>query len=281
MPDGDQSARSVVQQAAAYIDSRRSGAVPRTLIVLGSGLASLGDELDDPEVIRYEDIPGFATPATPGHIGELVLGYLSGQPVAVMKGKIFSFEAAGINGMCVPIRSMREFGIDKLIYSASVGSLLPEADVGALVLVTDHINALGVSPLIGKHDPTYGDQFPDMAVAYDEDLRKEAQSIAAQHKFKLHEGVYGAVRGPAFETPAEVLMLRVMGVDVVGMSLVPETLLARQCGMRVVAIANVTNMAVGMTSEPVNHAQTLKGAEESKVNLRILLSGLVEGSELR
>jgi inosine/guanosine/xanthosine phosphorylase family protein len=264
-----------VQLATEFIRAKLPGASPRTLIILGTGLASLGDELENPITIMYEDIPGFAVPTVPGHIGELVIGTLSDHPVAIMKGKIFSYEEAGTNCMNVPIRSLRKLGVDTLIYSASVGSLLPEADVGALVLITDHINALGTSPLLGKHDPDHGDQFPDMALAYDESLRESVKSIAKQHDIALPEGVYGAVRGPSFETPAEVRMLRTWGVDVVGMSLVPEALLARQCGMRVVAIANVTNMAVGMTDEPVNHEQTLRGAEESKVNLRTILGELV------
>jgi len=264
-----------VQLAADYIASKIKGTPPGTLIILGSGLASLGDELSEPVTVQYEDIPGFASPTVPGHIGELVLGTLSGQSVAVMKGKIFSYEAAGINGMRVPIRCMYKLGVKTLIYSASVGSRLAEAGVGGLVLVSDHINALGTSPLLGKHEPAYGDQFPDMATAYDEALRTTVKSIATKHKIPLPEGVYGAVRGPAFETPAEVRMIRSWGVDVVGMSLVPEALLARQCDMRVVAIANVTNMAVGMTSDPVNHEQTLIGAEKARENLRTILTELM------
>ena len=262
-------------QAAEFIRTRLSGAAPHTLIVLGSGLASLGDELDNPAVLAYEDIPGFSSPTTPGHVGELVLGDLANQPVAVMKGKIFSFEAAGINGMRAPIRAMHLLGVDTLFYSASVGSMMPEADVGALVMVTDHINAMGTSPLLGEDESPYGDKFPDMAVAYDEALRILTREIADDNAIPLHEGVYGAVRGPAFETPAEVRMLKSWGVDVVGMSLVPEVLLARHCGMRVVAIANVTNLAVGMSAIPVNHEQTLQGAEEAKRHLRTLLAEFV------
>ncbi len=262
-------------QAADFIRANLPGAPPRTLIVLGSGLASLGDELADHTVLEYEAIPGFTAPTTPGHVGELVLGNLADQPVAVMKGKIFSFEAAGINGMRVPIRAMHLLGVDTLFYSASVGSLIPEADVGALVMITDHINAMGTSPLLGEDEAAYGDKFPDMAVAYDEALRNLVRKIADDHAIPLHEGIYGAVRGPAFETPAEVRMLKSWGVDVVGMSLVPEALLARHCGMRAVAIANVTNLAVGMSTIPVNHEQTLQGAEEAKKHLRTLLEAFV------
>lgn len=262
-------------QAAETIGERLPGNPPRTLIVLGSGLASLGDELDNATVLAYEDIPGFSSPTTPGHVGELVLGELANQPVAVMKGKIFSFEAAGISGMRVPVRAMRLLGVDTLFYSASVGSLMPAADVGALVMITDHINAMGTSPLLGEDNSAYGDKFPDMAVAYDEALRELVREIALEHTVPLHEGVYGAVRGPAFETPAEVRMLKSWGVDVVGMSLVPEVLLARHCGMRVAAIANVTNLAVGISDIPVNHEQTLQGATQAKAHLRILLKGFV------
>ncbi len=262
-------------QAAELIRTKLPGAAPRTLIVLGSGLASLGDELADATVLAYEDIPGYTPPTAPGHVGELVLGNLADQPVAIMKGKIFSFEAAGINGMRVPIRAMRLLGVDTLFYSASVGSLLTEADVGALVMVTDHINAMGTSPLLGEDDSPYGDKYPDMAEAYDEDLRHLLREIASDNAIALHEGIYGAVRGPAFETPAEVRMLKGWGVDVVGMSLVPEVLLARHCGMRVAAIANVTNLAVGMSSIPVNHEQTLTGAEDAKRHLRTLMTQFV------
>ena len=265
----------IIDQAVRAIRARTS-VEPRVLVVLGSGLAALGDDVNDADTIAYGDIPGFAEPTVPGHIGELVMGTLAATPVAVMKGKIFSFESAGINGMQVPIRAMRQLGVSLMFYSASVGSLMPEAGVGSLVRITDHINAMGTSPLLSQDEDRHGDRFVDLAQAYDGPLNKLLHQTAQRRSITLHQGIYGAVRGPAFETPAEVRMLAGWGVDVVGMSLVPEVLLARQCGMRVVAVANVTNRAVGMTDEVVDHRQTLAGAKRAQSDLQSLLEGWLE-----
>ena len=267
MQDINQEVQAAVQLLADQLDGRQPG----TLIVLGTGLAVLADQIVDAITVPYSDIPGFSVPTTEGHIGELVFGYVRDKPVTVMKGKIFSFEASGINGMRAPIRTFYKLGVRSMFYSSSVGSLRPEVDAGALVLITDHINAMGTSPLLGDNDPDIGPQFPDLAMPYDPDYCEQLRELARQQKIPLYEGIYGAVRGPAFETRAEIRMLKSWGVDVVGMSLVPEVLLAKHCGMKVVAIANVTNLAVGLSDIPVDHDQTLRSAKQAGTHLWSLI----------
>jgi len=268
---GAEAAAELPFKAAQYIESAAAGFSPEYCIVLGSGLADLTDLLADQIVIPYRDVPGFNEPKSPGHIGELVRGQLGGKKVAVFRGKVFSHEAAGASCMTVPIRAMHLMGVHTLFYTASSGSTDPAADVGDLVLVTDHINFLGVNPLVGDNDERFGPRYPSLENCYDIELRQALQHIAADHNIKLVEGVYGAMRGPAFETAAEIRSLKLAGVLAVGMSLVPEALLARHCGMKVLALANITNMAVGMSDVPITHEQTLEGARSVMQKLQVLL----------
>lgn len=265
-------------QAADFLRLRLAGRQVKTVIILGSGLADMGDLVEDSITFSYDDIPGFTSPAAPGHVGELVIGSLGGHPVAVLKGKIFSHEETGIRSMVAPIRSLRLLGAQTLLYSASTGSLDTANDVGSLVLVEDHLNLMGNTPLHGKNDDRFGPHFPDMADAYDSGLRKTMLSCAASQGVKLTPGVYAAVLGPSFETPAEVRMLKLLGATVVGQSLVPDVMIARHCGMRVVAIANNTNLAVGISPVPVDHDQTLRGAAEAKTALAKILPAFLDAT---
>lgn len=247
-----------------------------TLIILGSGLADMSALVEDPVIIPYGSIPGFAEPGVSGHIGELVVGRLGRLGVVVMRGKILQFEAAASPAFVVPMRAFKLLGVNTMFYSASVGSLHTELDVGRLFLVTDHINLLGTSPLLGDNDERFGPRLPDMSQTYDPDLANLVRQVAGQERIALGEGVYGAVRGPAFTSPAEIRMLGKLGVDVVGMSLVPEALLARHCGIRVVAVANVTNLGVGISDIPVDHQQTMRGAAEAKSGLARIIKGFCQ-----
>ena len=258
-------------EAAEYIRTQCPDFKPEVTIVLGSGLADLADTLSNKTVLNYSDIPGYFEPGAEGHIGELVLGELAGVPVSVFKGKIFSYEAAGADCMTTPMRSMHLLGAKTLLYSASSGSTDLKADVGSLVLVTDHINFLGTNPLLGDNDDRFGLRYPSLENCYDLELRNMMNASAAAVGVDLVEGIYAAVRGPAFETKAEIRFLKAADALAVGMSLVPEAIIARHCGMKVVALANITNMAVGMSPVPITHDETLRGARTVVENLTKLL----------
>lgn len=272
----DEGALDLPCAAAEALRARLGDRKIDSLIVLGTGLASVAEIAEDPITIRYSEIPGFPEPECFGHIGEIVVGRIGKHNVAIMRGKVFSFEATGIHSMVVPIRAFYLLGVRTLFYSASVGSLRPEMDVGSLVLITDHLNLLGTSPLIGRNDERFGDRFPDLSEPYDPEYSERVRAVARKTGVKLGQGVYGCVRGPALETPAEIRMLDRLGADVVGMSLVPEVLLSRHCGIRVVGVANVTNLAVGISDIVVDHAQTLRGALEAKAGLSTLIEGFFE-----
>ncbi|HFZ0430709.1 TPA: purine-nucleoside phosphorylase [Klebsiella pneumoniae] len=246
--------------ACKYIHENIGDRTIKTLVILGSGLAHFADSVEDSVTLRYEDIPGFAIPTVEGHIGEIVVGTLAGHPVAVMKGKIFTYEEAGFSGMSVPVRAFHALGAENLLYSASSGSLNLKSDVGSLVMLNDHLNLMGATPITGNNETCFGPRFFDLEFSYDRQFMRLMHEAAVENDIQLFEGVYAGVRGPCFETPAEIRMYKTMGADVIGHSVIPEVILARQCGMKVVAVANVTNLAVGLSSTDVNHEQTLHGA---------------------
>jgi purine-nucleoside phosphorylase len=231
-----------VSDATAAVDAIRAKTKhqPVVAIVLGSGLGALADDVRDADRIPYATIPGWHRSTAPGHAGELVVGTLEGKSVAVMKGRLHYYEGYDIQDVAFPVRVFKAWGIDTIILTNACGGLNPSYENGDLMIMSDHINFMGTNPLRGANDDTLGPRFPDMVGAYTEELRKLAHSVDP----KLKEGVYVAVAGPNFETPAELRMLRGFGADAVGMSTVPEVLVARHMGMRILAISTVTDMAV-------------------------------------
>jgi purine-nucleoside phosphorylase len=248
----------------------RTHVSPVVGVVLGSGLGGFADALEDAVEVPYEDIPGWPQATAVGHAGTLVIGSFGGVPVAVMRGRAHLYEGLSPAKVVFGIRVLGLLGMRTLVLTNAVGAIDDRLRPGQLALISDHINLQGQSPLVGPNDESLGSRFPDMTDAYDPELRAAAREAAARLGLDLGEGVYAAWLGPAFETPAEIRMLRTLGADLVGMSTVPEVLAARHMGIRCLAISCVTNLAAGVADEPIDHEQVLEigaGAAGSLVSL--------------
>jgi purine-nucleoside phosphorylase len=245
-------------EAAVALIRRRSLLVPLVGIVLGSGLGGLAEEIEEAVGFPYEEIPGWPSSTAVGHAGRLVLGTLAGVPLAVMSGRAHLYEGLAAQRVVFGVRVLGRLGIGALVLTNACGGIREDLYPGALVLLTDHINLQGSSPLVGPNDETLGPRFPDMSAAYDPALRTEARAAAARLGIDLREGVYAAWLGPAFETPSEIRFMRAIGADVAGMSTVPEVLAARHMGIRCLALSCVTNMAAGIAPEPIDHEKVLE-----------------------
>ncbi|MBV8999600.1 MAG: purine-nucleoside phosphorylase [Solirubrobacterales bacterium] len=244
---------------------------PRVGVVLGSGLGAVADAVEDAEVVGYEELPGFPRPSIEGHAGRAVLGSVSGVPVAVFQGRAHLYEGGDPDALRVPVRALRAAGASVLVLTNAAGSLRAEVGPGSLMAITDHINMQGTNLLMGPNDDATGPRFPSLRDAYDPGLLAMLRVSARDVGVTLAEGVYLAVSGPSFETPAEIRAYRVLGADAVGMSTVQETIIARHCGLRVAAVSVITNLAEGMSEEPLSHAQTLRAAEAGAGDLARLL----------
>ncbi len=249
----------------------RTKAAPVAGIVLGSGLGAFADEVEEAVRIPYGDIPGWQRSTAPGHAGELVVGSIAGRIVAVMKGRLHWYEGYDMRAVTFPVRVMRAWGIETLVLTNACGGLNPAFAAGDLMLIADHINFMPDNPLRGANDDSLGPRFVDMLGTYTEDLRSLAKSVDGD----LREGVYVAVPGPNYETPAELRMLRAWGADAVGMSTVPEVLVARHLGMRILAIATVTDMALGDHPEHVTAEAVIEVANRAARRLGELVKGVV------
>ena len=261
-----------VQAAVAAIRAT-TARTPKIAVVLGSGLGGLAKEVVRAERIPYPDIPGFERSTAPGHAGELVVGVLAAKDVAVMSGRLHYYEGYDMQAITFPIRVLQAWGVRTLILTNACGGLNPAFRAGDLMVVNDHINFMGANPLRGPNDEKLGPRFPDMVGAYTEELRRLAHEVDKD----LREGVYVAVAGPNFETPAELRMLRRWGADAVGMSTVPEVLVARHSSMRILAIATVTDMATGLPGliDHVSHEEVLKIADAAGKRLASVVKGVV------
>jgi xanthosine phosphorylase len=260
---------------AAAVLAERAEAPPRVGVVLGSGLGAVADAVEDPVNVSYGDLPGFPQPTVEGHAGQAVLGRIAGVPVAVLQGRAHLYEGGELDSLRAPVRALRGAGAEILVLTNSAGSLHPDIGPGRLMAISDHINLTGVNLLVGPNNPSLGPRFPVLRDAYDPLLLAELRTAARELGIPLAEGVYLAVSGPSFETPAEIRAFRVLGADAVGMSTVQETILARHCGLRVVAVSAITNYAEGLGDEPLGHEQTLREAERAAADLtRLLLSFL-------
>ena len=264
----------MVDTAAALIRSRTL-LEPRVAVVLGSGLGGFADELEEPVEIPYGEIPGWPVSTALGHAGTLALGEIDSVPLAVMRGRAHLYEGFSAAEVVFGVRVLARLGVRTLVLTNACGGVREDLAPGQLVLVSDHINLQGSSPLIGANDDSLGPRFVDMSDAYDPGLRAAAHAAAARLGFELPEGVYAAWLGPAFETPAEIRMTRAIGGDLVGMSTVPEVLAARHMGLRCLAISCVTNMAAGVLPEPIDHEQVLAVGASAQGRLTALLRELL------
>ena len=245
---------------------------PKIGLVLGSGLGGLVDLIEEPVTIDYTELDGFPVSAVSGHRGTLVLGTLSGLPVAVMAGRSHYYEHGRADVMRRPLETLAEIGVETLILTNSAGSLMPDAGPGSVMMIEDHINLSGANPLVGEATDR---RFTGMTMAYDEGLKASARAIAVEEGIDLHSGVYAWFSGPSFETPAEIRMARILGADAVGMSTVPEVILARFLGLRVAAFSVITNMAAGITGAELSHEETKTMAPKGGARLARLIAALV------
>jgi xanthosine phosphorylase len=261
--------------AAAAVLSERAPSPPRVGIVLGSGLGAVADAVEDRVVVSYGELPGFPRPSVAGHAGQAVLGHVGGVPVAVLQGRAHLYEGGDPEALRIPVRALRAAGAEILLLTNAAGSLRPEVGPGRLMAITDHINLTGSNPLVGVNDDAIGPRFPALRDAYDPELLDRLRRQAADIGLDLAEGVYLQVTGPSFETPAEIRAYRTLGADAVGMSTVPETIVARHCGLRVAAVSVITNLAEGMGEEALSHEQTLRAAAAGADDLTALVLGFI------
>jgi purine-nucleoside phosphorylase len=259
--------------ALARIRTLAPVAQPRIAVLLGSGWGGLTRQLADAQRLPYAELPRFPGAGVAGHAGELWLGRMGGCDVAVLSGRRHAYEDGRVDGMKGALHTLRALGIEVLVQTNAAGSLDAAMPSGSLMLISDHLNLVQRSPLVGE---VGSERFVDMVKAYDPALRQVAHAAAARSGVTLHEGVYAWVLGPQFETPAEIRMLRTLGARAVGMSTVPETILARWLGLRVLALSLVTNLAAGLSDEQLSHAHTLAQAEAAGANATELLMAVVQ-----
>lgn len=267
--------RRHVDEAADAIRVR-ADLQPRLGIILGTGLGRLADEIDVEERIPYDEIPHFPLSTVESHQGRLLIGHLAGVPVVAMQGRFHLYEGYSPHEVTFPVRVLGTLGVDTLLISNAAGGMNPIYRKGELMLFTDHINLQGLNPLIGPNVDAWGPRFPDMSEPYDVELRELAERAALERGIKLHQGVYVAVLGPNLETKAEYRFLRFIGADVVGMSTVPETIVARHMNMRVMAISVITDECFPDALEPVSLADVLAAAGQAEPKLTAVMKGVVE-----
>jgi xanthosine phosphorylase len=262
---------------AAQVLTERAGAQPRVGVVLGSGLGAVADAVESATAIPYSDLPGFPQPSVAGHAGRAVAGTIDGVPTIALQGRAHVYEGGDLDLIRTPVRALRAAGAEILVLTNAAGSLRADLGPGSLMLIEDHINLTGVNVLAGPNDDEIGPRFPSLRDAYDPGLRAQALVAAKELGVGLTEGVYLAVSGPSFETPAEIRAFHTLGADAVGMSTVHETTVARHCGLKVTAVSAITNYAEGMSETPVSHEQTLRDAAKAANDLAPLLTKFVGG----
>jgi purine-nucleoside phosphorylase len=262
--------------AAKYISSK-SPIKPLVAIVLGSGLGAFADEMTDAVRISYNDIPHFGRSTAVGHAGQLVLGNIGAWPVVIMQGRTHLYEGYPVQTVVFPMRVFARMGVRAAILTNAAGGINLDYGQGRLVVIKDHINFQGQNPLVGTEDPRFGLRFIDMTEAYSKSYRRIALEAGKRLGIDLAEGVYLALLGPSYETPAEIRFFRTIGADLVGMSTVPEVIVARQMGIKVLAISCVTNMAAGTTDAPIHHEEVLEIGRKISGQFKALLRDVVPG----
>jgi purine-nucleoside phosphorylase len=264
--------------AAAVVRARAPGFSPRVGLVLGSGLGALADHVVSPTSISFADIPHMGQTSVLGHSGQLVLGTLWGVPVALLRGRLHVYESYSAAEAAFPVRLLVWLGVRMLVLTNASGGIREGLRPGDWLLVTDHLNLSGSNPLAGVNDERVGPRFPDMSHAYSEPLRAAMKAHAAELAVRLHEGVYAMVAGPAYETPAEVRMLRTLGADCVGMSTVPEVIAAAHQGVPVLALSCIANPAAGLGTAPLTHEDVQKASAGAVATLARLLTAFLPGA---
>ncbi|MFT9847432.1 purine-nucleoside phosphorylase [Aneurinibacillus sp. REN35] len=249
---------------------------PEIGLILGSGLGVLADEIENSIVIPYAEIPHFPVSTVEGHKGQLVIGTLEGKNVVAMQGRFHYYEGHGLDAVTFPVRVMKAIGVEKIIVTNAAGGVNEKYSPGDLMLIADHINLTGTNPLIGSNDKELGPRFPDMSTAYCPNLRASAHEAARENGITVQEGVYVGMLGPSYETPAEIRMLRTLGGDAVGMSTVPEVIVASHAGIRVLGISCISNMAAGILPQPLSHEEVMETAEKVKHTFLTLVKTIIK-----
>ncbi|MBE2941119.1 purine-nucleoside phosphorylase [Anoxybacillus flavithermus] len=266
--------RTAIEQAAQFL-KEKFPTPPQIGLILGSGLGVLADEIQQAIKIPYSDIPNFPVSTVEGHAGQLVYGQLEGATVVVMQGRFHYYEGYSFDKVTFPVRVMKALGVEQLIVTNAAGGVNESFEPGDLMIISDHINNMAGNPLIGPNDPSLGVRFPDMTEAYSKRLRQLAKDVANEIGLRVREGVYVANTGPAYETPAEIRMIRIMGGDAVGMSTVPEVIVARHAGMEVLGISCISNMAAGILDQPLTHDEVIETTEKVKADFLRFVKAIV------
>ncbi|MDU2673888.1 MAG: purine-nucleoside phosphorylase [Clostridium sp.] len=264
-----------IKASADFILSK-SNYKPEIGLILGSGLGSLADSIENPEFYNYSDIPNFPTSTVEGHAGRLVIGTLGGKQVVAMQGRFHYYEGYSMEKITFPVRVMKLLGVSKLIVTNACGSVNQDFNAGDLMVITDHINFSGSNPLFGHNLDEFGPRFPDMSEAYNLDLRNKVLNVGKELGLDLKQGVYVMFSGPTYETPAEVRMAKIMGGDAVGMSTVPEVIVANHSGIKTVGISCLTNMAAGILDQPLNHEEVIETSARVKNDFIKLMNRVIE-----
>jgi purine-nucleoside phosphorylase len=266
---------------ATRIIRARTTVEPRIAIVLGSGLGGFADDFEEAVGIPYEDIPGFKRSTAQGHAGRLVVGKIDSVPLLAMQGRVHYYEGYSLEEVTFPVRTFKLLGIKTLILTNAAGGINVELQQGALMVLSDHLNLMGENPLRGPNDERFGPRFPDMSAVYSPELQELVVEEAKEIGVEVRRGIYGALAGPSYETPAEIVLLRNLGADAVGMSTVPEAIVARHMGLEVLGISCITNMAAGISDEPINHEEVMATGDRVRATFTELLRRVIGGISKR
>ena len=260
---------------ATRIIRARTAVEPRIAVVLGSGLGGFADDFEEPVAIPYDEIPGFMRSTAQGHAGRMVIGKIDGIPVLAMQGRLHYYEGYSLEEVTFPVRTFGLLGIKTLVLTNASGGINVQLSEGALMVISDHLNLMGVNPLRGPNDDRFGPRFPDMSAVYSPELQELVVEEAKAIGIEVRRGIYGALSGPSYETPAEIHLLRNLGADAVGMSTVPEAIVARHMGLEVLGISCITNMAAGISDEPINHEDVMATGDRVRETFTELLRRVI------
>lgn len=266
---------NIIKESVDYVKSRLNFE-PEIGVILGSGLGDMADTLEERVVIKYSEVPNLPVSTVHGHAGQFVVGKLGNKKVIMMQGRFHFYEGHKMNVLALPIYIMKYIGVKSLIVTNACGGANTSFVPGDLMIIKDHINFAGSNPLIGKNEEEIGPRFPDMSTAYDKEYIKLAKEVGTTLNMELKEGTYMMFTGPTYETPAEVRMARILGADAVGMSTVPEVIAARHCGLRVLGISCITNMAAGILDQPLNHEEVIETSTKVKSKFISLVNDIIQ-----
>lgn len=260
---------------AARTIRARAGVEARVALVLGSGLGQFANDFENAVSIPYAEIPGFVSSTAEGHVGRLVIGKVDQVPVIAMQGRVHFYEGYSLEEVTLPVRAFKLLGVETLVLTNAAGGINVELSQGALMVISDHLNLMGVNPLRGPNDSRFGPRFPDMTEVYSRPLQEIAVEEARTLGIEIRRGIYAGLAGPSYETPAEIHMLRSFGADAVGMSTVPEAIVARQMGIDVLGISCITNMAAGISDQPIDHQEVMETGNSVRIAFSQLLRRVI------